>query len=160
VRIGFAGRRAGRPARPTVFVRRRVSRQGHAKPEQRAPDAEAKPWPVPRDRSGHGWRWVFATFDGPARGVRCAHAIGDAVRDFGLEVRAGVHTGEVERIAGKVGIAVSVGARIAALAAPSEVLVSQTVRDLVSGSGLTFEDAGEHELKGVPDRWHLYRLVG
>jgi class 3 adenylate cyclase/pimeloyl-ACP methyl ester carboxylesterase len=102
----------------------------------------------------------FATFDGPARGVRCAQAIGDAVRDFGLEVRAGVHTGEVETIAGKVGgIAVSVGARIAALADPSEVLVSQTVRDLVSGSGLTFEDAGEHELKGVPDRWHLYRLV-
>ena len=109
------------------------------------------------DTAGNGF---FATFDGPARGVRCAHAIGDAVRDFGLEVRAGVHTGEVERIAGKVGgIAVNVGAKIAALAAPSEVLVSQTVRDLVSGSGITFEDAGEHELKGVPDRWHLYRLV-
>ena len=109
------------------------------------------------DTAGDGF---FATFDGPARGVRCAHAIGDAVRDFGLEVRAGVHTGEVDRIAGKVGgIAVSVGAKIAALAAPSEVLVSQTVRDLVSGSGITFEDAGEHELEGVPDRWHLYRLV-
>jgi pimeloyl-ACP methyl ester carboxylesterase len=109
------------------------------------------------DTAGDGF---FATFDGPARGVRCAQAIGGAVRDFGLEVRAGVHTGEVETIAGKVGgIAVSVGARIAALAAPSEVLVSQTVRDLVSGSGLTFEDVGEHELKGVPDRWHLYRLV-
>jgi DNA-binding SARP family transcriptional activator/pimeloyl-ACP methyl ester carboxylesterase len=109
------------------------------------------------DTAGDGF---FATFDGPARGVRCAHAIGDALRDFGLEVRAGVHTGEVERIAGKVGgIAVSVGEKIAALAAPSEVLVSQTVRDLVSGSGITFEDAGEHELKGVPDRWHLYRLV-
>lgn len=109
------------------------------------------------DTGGDGF---FATFDGPARGVRCAQAIGDVVRDFGLEVRAGVHTGEVERIAGKVGgIAVSVGATIAALAAPSEVLVSQTVRDLVSGSGITFEDAGEHELKGVPDRWHLYRLV-
>jgi pimeloyl-ACP methyl ester carboxylesterase len=109
------------------------------------------------DTAGDGF---FATFDGPARGVRCAQAIGDAVRDFGLEVRAGVHTGEVETIAGKVGgIAVSVGARIASLAAPSEVLVSQTVRDLVSGSGLTFEDDGEHELKGVPDLWHLYRLV-
>jgi DNA-binding SARP family transcriptional activator/pimeloyl-ACP methyl ester carboxylesterase/class 3 adenylate cyclase len=109
------------------------------------------------DTAGDGF---FATFDGPARGVRCAHAIGEAVRDFGLEVRAGVHTGEVERNAGKVGgIAVSVGAKIAALAAPSEVLVSQTVKDLVSGSGITFEDAGEHELKGVPDRWHLYRVL-
>jgi pimeloyl-ACP methyl ester carboxylesterase/class 3 adenylate cyclase len=109
------------------------------------------------DTAGDGF---FATFDGPARGVRCAQAIGGAVRDFGLEVRAGVHTGEVETIAGKVGgIAVNVGARIASLAAPSEVLVSQTVRDLVSGSGLVFEDAGEHELKGVPDRWHLYRVV-
>ena len=109
------------------------------------------------DTAGDGF---FATFDGPARAVRCAQAIGDAVRDFGLEVRAGVHTGEVERIAGKVGgHAVNVGARIAALAAPSEVLVSQTVRDLVSGSGIKFEDAGERELKGVPDRWHLYRLM-
>ena len=110
------------------------------------------------DTAGDGF---FATFDGPARAVRCAEAIGDAVQDLGLEVRAGVHTGEVETIAGKVGgIAVNVGARIASLAAPSEVLVSQTVRDLVSGSGLSFEDAGEHELKGIPDRWHLYRAVG
>ena len=110
------------------------------------------------DTAGDGF---FATFDGPARAVRCAEAIGEAVQDLGLEVRAGVHTGEVETIAGKVGgIAVNVGARIASLAAPSEVLVSQTVRDLVSGSGLSFEDAGEHELKGVPDRWHLYRAVG
>ena len=110
------------------------------------------------DTAGDGF---FATFDGPARAVRCAEAIGDAVQDLGLEVRAGVHTGEVETIAGKVGgIAVNVGARIAALAGPSEVLVSQTVRDLVSGSGLRFEDAGEHELKGVPDRWHLYRVEG
>ena len=75
-------------------------------------------------------------------------------------MRAGVHTGEVETIAGKVGgIAVNVGARIASLAAPSEVLVSQTVRDLVSGSGLRFEDAGGHELKGVPGMWQLYRVV-
>jgi pimeloyl-ACP methyl ester carboxylesterase len=109
------------------------------------------------DTAGDGF---FATFDGPARAVRCAQTIGDAVRDLGLEVRAGVHTGEVETIAGKVGgIAVNVGARIAALASPSEVLVSQTVRDLVSGSGLGFEDAGEHELKGIPDRWHLYRVL-
>jgi len=109
------------------------------------------------DTAGDGF---FATFDGPARGVRCAQAICEVVRDFGLEIRGGVHTGEVETIGGKIGgIAVNVGARIAALATPSEVLVSQTVRDLVSGSGLSFEDAGEHELKGVPDRWHLYRVV-
>ena len=82
------------------------------------------------------------------------------MQDLEIEVRAGVHTGEVETIAGKAGgIAVNVGARIAALAAPSEVLVSHTVQGLVSGSGLGFEDAGEHDLKGVPDRWHLYRVV-
>jgi class 3 adenylate cyclase len=110
------------------------------------------------DTAGDGF---FATFDGPARGVRCAMAISEAVADLGIEVRAGVHTGEVETIAGKVGgIAVNVGARIASLAAPSEVLVSHTVQGLVSGSGLRFEDAGEHELKGVPDRWRLYRVVG
>jgi class 3 adenylate cyclase len=79
---------------------------------------------------------------------------------MGIEVRAGIHTGEVETINDKVGgITVTIGARVAALARPSEVLVSQTVRDLVAGSGLVFEDAGEHELKGVPDRWRLYRVV-
>ena len=110
------------------------------------------------DTAGDGF---FATFDGPARGVRCAQAITQAVTDLGIEVRAGVHTGEVETIAGKTGgIAVNVGARIAALAGPSEVLVSYTVKGLVGGSGLVFEDAGEHELKGIPDRWQLYRLVG
>ncbi|MGZ8610614.1 MAG: adenylate/guanylate cyclase domain-containing protein [Actinomycetota bacterium] len=110
------------------------------------------------DTAGDGF---FATFDGPARGVRCAEAIVDAVPDLGIEVRAGVHTGEVETIAGKAGgIAVNVGARIAGLAGPSEVLVSHTVQGLVSGSGLVFEDAGEHELKGIPDRWRLYRAVG
>ena len=109
------------------------------------------------DTAGDGF---FATFDGPARGVRCAQAIAGAVKDLGIEVRAGVHTGEVEMIAGKVGgIAVNIGARIAALARPSEVLVSHTVEGLVSGSGLVFVDAGEQELKGVPERWHLYRLV-
>ena len=109
------------------------------------------------DTAGDGF---FATFDGPARGVRCAQAICLAVPDLGVEVRAGVHTGEVETIAGKVGgIAVNVGARIASLANPSEVLVSHTVQGLVSGSGLLFEDAGEHELKGVPDRWRLYRVL-
>jgi pimeloyl-ACP methyl ester carboxylesterase len=110
------------------------------------------------DTAGDGF---FATFDGPARGVRCAQAIAGAVRDLDLEVRAGVHTGEVETIAGKVGgIAVNVGARVAALAGPSQVLVSSTVRDLVSGSGLVFADAGEHELKGVPGIWHLYEATG
>jgi class 3 adenylate cyclase/pimeloyl-ACP methyl ester carboxylesterase len=102
----------------------------------------------------------FATFDGPARGVRCALAIRDAVSALGLEVRAGLHTGEVEMINDKVGgIAVHIGARVGAIAGAGEILVSNTVKDLVVGSGLVFEDAGEHELKGVPDRWHLYRVV-
>jgi pimeloyl-ACP methyl ester carboxylesterase/class 3 adenylate cyclase len=109
------------------------------------------------DTAGDGF---FATFDGPARAVRCARSIVDAVAPLGIEVRAGVHTGEVETIDGKVGgIAVVIGARVGASAGPSEVLVSQTVKDLVSGSGLAFEDAGEHELKGVPDRWRLYRVT-
>ena len=102
----------------------------------------------------------LATFDGPARGVRCAQAIAEAVPPLGLEIRAGVHTGEIELVGdGVQGIAVHIGARVGALAGPSEVLVSHTVKDLVAGSGLTFEDAGEHELKGVLDRWHLYRVV-
>jgi class 3 adenylate cyclase len=109
------------------------------------------------DTAGDGF---FATFDGPARAIRCAQAIVDGVKRIGLQVRAGVHTGECETINGQVGgIAVHIGARVGSLASPSEVLVSQTVRDLVAGSGLTFEDAGEHELKGVPDRWRLYRVV-
>ena len=109
------------------------------------------------DTAGDGF---FATFDGPARAVRCAESIAAAVQPLGVEVRAGVHTGEVELIDGKVGgLAVVIGARVGAMAGPSEVLVSQTVKDLTAGSGLTFEDAGEHELKGVPDRWHLYRVV-
>jgi pimeloyl-ACP methyl ester carboxylesterase/class 3 adenylate cyclase len=110
------------------------------------------------DTAGDGF---FATFDGPARAVRCARSIVDAVTPLGIEVRAGVHTGEVETIDGKVGgMAVVIGARVGASAGPSEVLVSQTVKDLVAGSGLAFEDAGEHELKGVPDRWRLYRMAG
>ncbi|MCD6020967.1 MAG: Adenylyl cyclase [Actinomycetia bacterium] len=109
------------------------------------------------DTAGDGF---FATFDGPARAVRCARSIVDAVAPMGLEVRAGVHTGEVETIDGKVGgMAVVIGARVGASAGPSEVLVSQTVKDLVAGSGLAFEDVGEHELKGVPDRWRLYRVT-
>ncbi|HEX5936410.1 MAG TPA: adenylate/guanylate cyclase domain-containing protein [Actinomycetota bacterium] len=109
------------------------------------------------DTAGDGF---FATFDGPARAVRAARSIVDAVAPLDIDVRAGVHTGEVETIDGKIGgLAVAIGARVGAAAGPSEVLVSQTVKDLVAGSGLSFEDAGEHELKGVPDRWRLYRVV-
>jgi len=109
------------------------------------------------DTAGDGF---FSTFDGPARAVRCAEAIRDQVRSLGIEVRAGVHTGEVSTIDGKAGgLAVNIGARIAALAGASEILASQTVKDLVAGSGLVFDDAGVHELKGVPDRWQLYRVV-
>jgi class 3 adenylate cyclase len=110
------------------------------------------------DTAGDGF---FATFDGPGRAVRCAQAIVQSVGSLGIEVRAGLHTGEVETIDGKAGgIAVVIGARIGGLAAPSEVLASQTVRDLTAGSGIAFQDAGEHELKGVPDRWRVYRVTG
>jgi class 3 adenylate cyclase/pimeloyl-ACP methyl ester carboxylesterase len=120
-----------------------------------------------REIATQGGRFVSATgdgllalFDGPARATRCAVSFTQAVRELGIEVRAGVHTGEIEHAGSDVaGLAVHIGARVGALAGPSEVLVSQTVRDLVAGSGLTFEDAGEHELKGVPDRWHLYRVT-
>jgi class 3 adenylate cyclase len=98
----------------------------------------------------------LATFDGPARGVRCATAIATAVGPLGIEVRAGLHTGEVSIEGDDVA---GLGVVIGALAGPSQVLVSQTVKDLTAGSGITFEDAGEHELKGVPDAWHLYRVV-
>ena len=109
------------------------------------------------DTAGDGF---LATFDGPARAVRCARSIVDAVKTIGLEVRVGVHTGEVELAGPHVrGIAVHIGARVAALSGPSQVLVSSTVKDLVAGSGLVFEGVGEHELKGVPDRWRLFRVV-
>ncbi len=102
----------------------------------------------------------LAIFDGPARGVRCAEAIAAGVKPLGIEVRAGLHTGEVALEGDDIsGLGVGIGARVGAKAGASEVLVSQTVKDLVAGSGLTFEDAGEHELKGVPDRWRLYRVV-
>jgi pimeloyl-ACP methyl ester carboxylesterase len=105
------------------------------------------------DTAGDGF---FATFDGPARGIRCAQAILDAVRPLGLSVRAGLHTGECEVIGDKVGgIAVHVGARVAGAARPGEVLVSGTVRDLVAGSGIGFTDRGTHALKGVPGEWVL-----
>ncbi len=102
----------------------------------------------------------YATFDGPARAIRCAIEIGHRVLDLGIEIRAGVHTGECQLIDDQIsGITVSIGARVAASAGPSEVLVSQTVKDLVAGSGLTFEEAGEHDLKGVPGPWRLYRAT-
>jgi class 3 adenylate cyclase/pimeloyl-ACP methyl ester carboxylesterase len=108
---------------------------------------------VEHDTAGDGF---FATFDGPARAIRAAHHIVESVRQLGIEVRAGVHTGECTIVDGKVGgIAVSIGARIAALSEPSQVLVSQTVRDLVAGSRLTFADAGEHTLPGVDGTWRL-----
>ena len=109
---------------------------------------------VELDTAGDGF---FATFDGPARAIRCACAIVEAVRPLGLEVRAGLHTGEVEVLDGKVaGIAVNIGARVAGLANAGEVLVSGTVTDLVAGSGLEFEDRGTAELKGIPGSWRLY----
>jgi class 3 adenylate cyclase/alpha-beta hydrolase superfamily lysophospholipase len=112
---------------------------------------------VEQDVAGDGF---FATFDGPARGVKCAQAIVDAVRPLELEVRAGIHTGEVGTAGGKVtGIAVNVAARVAALAKPCEILVSQTVKDLVAGSGLRFDDRGPRELKGVEGAWQLYAVA-
>jgi class 3 adenylate cyclase len=108
------------------------------------------------DTAGDGF---FAAFDGPARAIRCANAIVAGVRTLGIEVRCGLHTGECEILDGKVaGITVAIGARVAAKAGASEVLVSQTVRDLVAGSDIAFDEAGEHVLKGVPDRWRLYRV--
>jgi pimeloyl-ACP methyl ester carboxylesterase len=103
----------------------------------------------------------LATFDGPARGITCAREIADGVRDLGIEIRAGLHTGECEVIGDDVGgIAVHTGARVSALAGPGEVLVSQTVKDLVAGSGIEFEDRGAHELKGVPGEWRLFAAGG
>jgi len=108
------------------------------------------------DTAGDGF---FASFDGPARAIRCARSISEQVKELGLEVRAGLHSGECELLDGKVtGIAVSIGARVAAEADPGEVLVSQTVKDLVAGSGIQFQDRGAAELKGVPGEWRLYSV--
>jgi pimeloyl-ACP methyl ester carboxylesterase len=102
----------------------------------------------------------LATFDGPARAVACAVSIRDAARTLGLQIRFGLHTGELEMAGTEIrGIAVHTGARVAALAGAGEVLASSTVRDLVAGSGLEFEDRGSHELKGVPGEWHLYAVA-
>ena len=109
------------------------------------------------DTAGDG---LFAIFDGPARAIRCACAIRDAVRSLGLEVRTGLHTGECQVAGSKVaGIAVHTGARIAAAARPQEILVSGTVRDLVAGSGIGFDDRGSHPLKGVPGDWRLFAVA-
>ena len=112
---------------------------------------------VELDTAGDGF---FARFDGPARAIRCALAIRDAVREIGIDVRLGLHAGECEVLDGKVaGIAVAIGARVSALAAAGEVLVSQTVKDLVAGSGIGFDDRGLAELKGVPGEWRLYSVA-
>jgi class 3 adenylate cyclase len=101
-----------------------------------------------------------ATFDGPGRAIQCACAIRDAVHALELDVRTGVHTGEIEMRGDDVaGIAVHLAQRVSALARPGEVLVSRTVTDLVAGSGIHFDDRGEHELKGAPQTWHLYAVV-
>jgi class 3 adenylate cyclase len=109
------------------------------------------------DTAGDGF---FASFDGPARAIRCARAIAERIRDLGLEIRAGLHTGECVVLNGKVGgIAVHIGARVAAEAQPGEVLVSSTVKDLVAGSGIQFRDHGAAALKGVPGEWRVYAVV-
>jgi class 3 adenylate cyclase len=110
------------------------------------------------DTAGDGF---FASgFDGPARAIRCARAIVDAVRDIDVELRVGLHTGECELIDDKIGgIAVNIGARVAAHAEPGEVLVSSTVKDLVAGSGISFDDRGLVELKGVPGEWRLFAVT-
>ena len=102
----------------------------------------------------------LATFDGPARGIRCARAVVDELGPLGVDLRAGLHTGECEAMNGDLGgVAVHIGARVAAKAQPSEVLVSSTVKDLVAGSEIDFQDRGEHELKGVPGRWRLFAVA-
>ena len=108
------------------------------------------------DTAGDG---VFASFDGPARAIRCACAVRDAVTALGIVIRGGVHTGECEVSGDKIaGIAVHVGARVAAAAAPGEILLSSTVKDLVSGSGLQLLDRGSHTLKGIAGRWKLFAI--
>ena len=110
------------------------------------------------DTAGDGF---LALFDGPARAIRCALEVRNSLRELGLDMRAGVHTGEVERLRGDKprGIAVHVGSRVAACAAPGEVLVTATTRDLVAGSGLEFEDRGQHKLKGIPEARHLFSVT-
>jgi len=144
---------------------------------EHASDVGDRRWRVDRDRFEHTVRQalltyggefvdaagdgVLATFDGPARAIRCSVYLRNAVHQSGLDVRCGLHAGEVTRRESEItGIAVHITARVCALAAPGEVLVTRTVRDLVAGSGISFEKRGEHELKGVPDRWALYAASG
>jgi class 3 adenylate cyclase len=129
-------------ARHHAIVRRELSRyRGHE-----------------RDTAGDGF---FATFDGPARAIGAAQAITNGVRTLGLEARIGIHVGECELHDDKIaGLAVNIGSRVAANAGASEVLVSQTVRDLVAGSGISFGDRGIHELKGIPGSWQLFAVAG
>jgi class 3 adenylate cyclase len=109
------------------------------------------------DTAGDGF---FAAFDGPIRAIRCATTIGTSVRDLGLDVRAGLHTGECEIVGEKLsGLAVNIGARVTAQAQPGEVLVTSTVKDLVAGSGIAFEDRGLHALKGIPGEWRLFAVA-
>jgi class 3 adenylate cyclase len=104
---------------------------------------------------------TLATFDGPGRAVRCAQAMVEAVGPLGIELRAGLHTGEVDLRGNDIGgVAVHIGQRVSAVAGPSEVLVSRTVTDLVVGSGIEFSDRGDHVLKGVPGTWRLYAVAG
>jgi class 3 adenylate cyclase len=108
------------------------------------------------DTAGDG---VFARFDGPARAIACAREVIEGTRTLGLDLRAGIHTGECELVDGKpAGLSVHVGARVSARAEPGEVLVTGTVKDLVAGSGIAFEPRGEHELKGVPGTWSIYAV--
>ena len=118
------------------------------------------PCPLRGQGGGHAaGDGFFATFDGPVRALRCAKSIVGSVESLGIEVRAGLHMGECEVIDNKVGgLAVNIGSRICGLARPSEVLASQTIKDLVAGTGLWFEDRGAHELKGVPGEWRLFTL--
>ena len=109
------------------------------------------------DTAGDG---LFAAFDGPARAVRCGAALAKAVQSLGLQLRVGVHTGECEVLGDKYsGMAVHLGARVASAAQAGQVLVSPTVKDLVIGSGIHFQDIGQRALKGVSDEWHLFGVV-
>jgi len=104
---------------------------------------------------------ILAIFDAPALAIRCAIALRDELQGLGIRIRAGIHTGEIERRADDVGgLGVHIAARVQSLAAPGQLLVSRTVTDLVIGSGLTFEEHGEHQLKGIPGTWHLFTVVG
>ena len=103
----------------------------------------------------------MATFDGPARAIACGREIRDALRPLGIEVRVGLHTGEIEMRGSDIGgIAVHIAARVSAVAGPGEIVVSSTVKELVVGSGIEFEDRGQHALKGVPETWKLFAVAG